>query len=325
MTPSRRPVDVSVVIVNWNAIDYLRDCLRSIVEQTRDCYYEVIVADNASTDGSQAMLRSEFPWVHVCFNETNLGFAGANNQAMAVARGRYVLLLNPDTLILDRAIDRCVAYADALRGERVAVLGCQVWEDADTIQNTCFQFPSPLNILLTTLGLTRRHPRSKFLSRAEMGWWDRRDERDVDVVSGMFMLVRRDAIDQVGVMDDSYFMYAEEADWCYRFWSHGWTCRFTPRARIMHLEGGGKSTQRSAHVSAHMYVQLQKSILQFHRKNRGLLSWGLAQAVYAVVMPIRSAAFALLARLGRGDGWRLKSLQATAAARYHLLRIESQP
>jgi GT2 family glycosyltransferase len=324
VTPPADPVDVSIVIVNWNARDYLRDCLRSIAEQTRECSYEVIVADNRSTDGSQEMLRSEFPSVQAILNEENHGFAGGNNQGLAVARGRYVLLLNPDTLVLDGAIDKCVAHADALADAGVGVLGCQVWEDEDTIQKTCFQFPSPLNILLTMLGLTSRYPASRFLGRSEMGWWDRGDEREVEVVSGMFMLVRREALEQVGPMDEGYFMYGEEADWCYRFWKAGWKCRFTPRARIMHLEGGGKSTQRSAGVSAQMYVQLQKSILRFHRKNRGALSYALAQAIYAVVMPLRSAAFGLMALPGRSERRRLQFVQATAATRYHLLRSEPQ-
>jgi GT2 family glycosyltransferase len=313
--------DVSIVIVNWNAKAYLGDCLRSIAEQTRACSYEVIVVDNASQDGSQAMLRSEFGEVTAILNEANAGFAGANNQGIAVARGRYVLLLNPDTLILDGAIDTCVAYADELRDARVGVLGCQVWEDAETIQKTCFRFPSPLNTLLNMLGLTQRYPHSRFFGRSEMGWWDRRDEREVEVVSGMFMLVRREALEQVGPMDAGYFVYAEEADWCYRFWQHDWRCLFTPRARILHLDGGGKST---ALVSAKMYVQLQKSLLLFHRKNRGLLSWALAQAVYAVVMPLRSAALALPALVGGSGRRRGKFRQALAATRYHLFRIEPQ-
>jgi GT2 family glycosyltransferase len=321
MSTTTEQPDVSIVIVNWNAQDYLRDCLRSIAEQTRACTYEAIVVDNASRDGSQEMLRSEFPDVTAILNEANAGFAAANNQGIAVSRGRYVLLLNPDTLILDGAIDTCVAYADELRDARVAVLGCQVWEDADAIQKTCFRFPSPLNTLLNMLGLTQRYPRSRFFGRAEMGRWDRRDERDVDVVSGMFMLVRREALDEVGPMDPDYFIYAEEADWCYRFRQHGWRCVFTPRARIMHLEGGGQSTKL---VSARMYVQLQKSLLQFHRKNRGPVSWALAQAVYAVVMPLRSAALAGPALLGRSARGRGKFRQALAATRYHLFRIEPQ-
>jgi GT2 family glycosyltransferase len=315
-------IDVSILIVNWNAKNYLRNCLRSIIEQTRAYTYEIIVADNDSDDGSQEMLRTEFPSVRTIFNDSNPGFAGGNNQCMELARGRYVLLINPDTLVLDGAIDTCIEYADSLRDTKVGVLGCQVWEDEDTIQKTCFMFPSPLNTLLTMSGMTRRFTKSKFLSRSEMRWWDRRDEREVDVVSGTFMLVRRDALEEVGPMDDSYFMYAEEADWCYRFREHGWSSLFTPRARIMHLEGGGKSTQRDDLVSANMYVQLQKSLLRFHRKNRGLVSWLLAKSVYAVVMPLRAAVFGVLAVIARNDRWRLKSLQSVAATRYHLLRIE---
>jgi GT2 family glycosyltransferase len=314
-------VDVSIIIVNWNAMTYLRNCLRSIAQETRVCTYEVIVVDNDSDDGSQEMIRAEFPDVTAVLNERNVGFAGGNNQAMRMARGRYILLLNPDTLVLNGAVDTCVAYADELRDERVGVLGCQVWEDEATIQKTCFQFPSPLNTLLTLLGLTRRFPRSRFLSRSEMRWWDRRSEREVDVVSGMFMLVRRDAVEEVGLMDEGYFMYAEEADWCYRFWRSGWRCLFTPRARIMHLEGGGKS---SALVSAKMSVHLQKSVLRFHRKNRGRVAWALAQGMYAVLMPIRAVAFGLLALVGRSERWRAKYRQAAAATRYHLLRIEPQ-
>ena len=296
----------------------------SIIEQTRETSYELIVVDNDSTDGSQQMLAEEFPGVIGILNRYNRGFAAANNQGLRRARGRYVLLINPDTLVLDGAVDKCVAYADELDGRRVAVLGCQVWEDADTIQRTCFRFPSPLNILLDMLTFTSRFPRSRFLGRSEMGSWDRCDEREVDVVSGVFMLVRRDALDDVGPMDDRYFMYAEEADLCYRFWKHGWRCLFTPRARIMHLEGGGRSTQRNALVSANMYLQLQKSLLRFHRKNRGPVDWALTQAVYAVVMPIRAAAFAILALGGRGDERRVKLRQAVTATRYHLLRIEPQ-
>jgi GT2 family glycosyltransferase len=324
MDPAVAPIDLTIVVVNWNARAYLRGCLRSIIEQTRESSYEIVVVDNNSTDGSQEMLAAEFPDVIGILNEDNRGFAAANNQALRLARGRYVLLINPDTLVLDGAIDECVAYADELSGQRIGVLGCQVWEDTDTIQKTCFRFPSPLNTLLDLLTCTSRFPQSRFLGRSEMGSWDRCDEREVDVVSGTFMLVRSDALEDVGPMDDRYFMYAEEADWCYRFWARGWRCLFTPRARIMHLEGGGRSTQRSAAVSANMYLQLQKSLLRFHRKNRGLLDWALAQAVYAVLMPIRAAVFAVLALVGRRDDRRVKLLQAVTVTRYHLLRIEPQ-
>jgi GT2 family glycosyltransferase len=314
-------VDVSIVIVNWNACAYLRNCLRSIAEHAHARTYEVIVVDNNSSDGSQEMLRTEFPDVIAVLNEDNPGFAGGNNQGLRIARGRYVLLLNPDTLVLDGAIDTSVECADTLRDRKVGVIGCQVWEDAATIQKTCFRFPSPLNTFLNLLGLTRKFPNSRLLGRAEMGWWDRRDEREVEVVSGMFMLVRREALEQVGPMDEGYFMYAEEADWCYRFWQAGWKCLFTPRARIMHLDGGGKSAEQ---VSAKMYVHLQKSILRFHRKNQGMLAWALAKVFYAVLMPTRAATFGLLTLVDRSERRRAQYVQTAAATRYHLLRIEPQ-
>jgi GT2 family glycosyltransferase len=122
-------------------------------------------------------------------------------------------------------------------------------------------------------------------------------------------------------MDEGYFMYAEEADWCYRFWKSGWKCLFTPRARIMHLEGGGKS---SALASAKMFVHLQKSVLRFHRKNRGVVAWAFAKSLYAVLMPSRAAMFGLLSMLGGNERWRAKYLQTAAATRYHLLRVEPQ-
>jgi hypothetical protein len=314
-------IDVSVIIVNWNALAYLRDCLRSIIDETRTCRYEIIVVDNHSSDGSQAMLCSEFPGVTAILNEENAGFASGNNQALRIARGRYLLLLNPDTLVLDGAIDKCVAYADELREAKVGVLGCQVWEDATTIQKTCFQFPSPLNTMLNLLGLTRRFPQSRFFGRSEMRWWDRCDEREVDVVSGMFMLVRREAFEQVGLMDAGYFMYAEEADWCYRFWQAGWSCRFTPRARIVHLDGGGKSSDQ---VSSQMFVHMQKSLLRFQRQNRGIVAWASVKAMFAAAMPARAATFGLLALVGRSERWRARYRQTAAATRYHLLRVEPQ-
>src|SRR6476659_1197099 len=128
-------LDVSVVVVNWNAEQFLRECLRSIEDETR-AEYEIIVVDNASRDNSLKMLRHEFPNVAVIANKDNKGFAAANNQGIALARGRYILLLNPDTVILRGAIDKTVAFADARPG--VGCVGCQVLEDAQTIQRTCF-------------------------------------------------------------------------------------------------------------------------------------------------------------------------------------------
>ena len=200
-------MDVSVIIVNWNTCDVLRDCLASVYANTKNIAFEVIVVDNASSDGSVDMIRSEFPHVKLIANSGNRGFAGANNQAIAVANGRYVLLLNSDTLILDNAIFKTVAFADT--HPEAAVVGCKVLNPDRTLQRTCFMYPSILNMFLSATYLYKLFPRSKFFGRERMSWWDRNDTREVDVVTGCFMLVRRGAIEQVGLMDERFFVYGE--------------------------------------------------------------------------------------------------------------------
>jgi GT2 family glycosyltransferase len=310
-------LDVSVVIVNWNTRDMLRDCLRSVYEQTKDIAFEVIVVDNASADGSAAMVRTECPQTVLIDNRDNRGFAAANNQAMAVGRGRYVLLLNPDTLVLDGAVQKTVAYADA--HPDVGVLGCQVWENESVIQRTCFRFPSVWGTFIQAVGLYRLFPRSRLLGREKMGDWNRDDERNVDVVSGMYMLVRREAIEAVGVMDEDYFVYGEETDWCCRFWKAGWRCVFAPIARIIHRDGGSKSTEQ---VSVRMFVQMQKSLLIFQKKQRGTLSWFGVKTIYTVSAFLRFPYFAVRSTLGRNGPPSRKAAQSLAALKFHLLGVE---
>jgi len=228
--------DVSIIVVNWNTCDLLRECVRSVLAATQSVAYEVIVVDNGSHDGSVAMLEREFPSVRIVANGSNLGFAAANNQGIAVARGRYILLLNSDTVVMTAAIERTIAFAD--RHPDAAAIGCRVLNPDGSLQQTCFMFPSLLNQFLFATYLYRLFPRNRFFGREQMSWWDRDDSRQVDVVTGCYMLVRRESIDDVGRMDDQFFMYAEETDWCYRFHARGWTCRFTPEPTIIHIGGG---------------------------------------------------------------------------------------
>ena len=305
-------MDVSIVIVSWNTRDILSDCLRSVFEQTKEVSFEVFVIDNSSHDGSADMVRAEFPRVKLIENAQNRGFAAASNQGLRLASGRYTLLLNPDTLILDDAISRCVRYAD-LHSD-VGVVGCQVLEDENRISNTGFSFPTPLNLFLALSGLSRAFPRSRLFGRPELGWWDRDSEQDVDVVAGMFMLVRREAIAQVGLMDKSYFVYSEETDWCYRFSRAGWRRVFTPSARIVHLDGGGKSTSQ---VSSKMFVQMQKSSMIYHRKNLGLAAWASVKGIYVVSNAVRMVLWFASSIINRDPHTRNKSAAAKAALRYH--------
>ena len=273
-------MDVSVIIINWNTKEILRDCLTSVYEQAGDVDYEVIVVDNASTDGSVEMVKSDFERVVLIDNAENRGFATANNQGIAVAKGRYVLLLNSDTVVLDGAIAKTVDFADAHR--RAGVTGCRVLNSDGTLQPTCFMFPSVLNMFLSSTYLYKLFPKSRFFGRERMTWWDRSDVREVDVVTGCFMLVRREAIDQVGAMDERFFMYAEETDWCYRFKKSGWQVMFTPAGQIVHL--GGQSTAKRPVA---MIVQLRLSILTFIKKHSGWVAQLTARFLTALFFAVR--------------------------------------
>lgn len=253
--------DVSVIIVNWNTRDILRNCLTSVYAQTETMVFEVIVIDNASSDGSAAMVKQEFPQVRLIENTQNRGFAAANNQGMQFAKGRYVLLLNSDTVVLDGAIQKTLAFAD--QHPQAAVVGCKVLNPDRTLQPTCFMFPSLLNLFLSATYLYKVFPRSHFFGRERMTWWDRDEVRRVQVVTGCFMLVRQEAIRQVGMMDEGYFMYAEETDWCWRFLKAGWENLFYPDACIIHLGG-----QSSKQVKVRSIVQLRLGVLLFFLKNK---------------------------------------------------------
>jgi GT2 family glycosyltransferase len=276
-------MDISVIIVNWNTRDILRDCLSSVFKQTQGTEFEVIVIDNGSSDSSIQMVKVEFPQVTVIANIENRGFAAANNQGVVIAKGRYVLLLNSDTIILDDVIKKTVLFADTHR--EAAVVGCRVLNPDMSLQPTCFMFPSVMNMLLSTTYLCKLFPKSYFFGREQMTWWDRSDVRDVDVVTGCFMLVRQQAIEQVGLMDERFFVYGEETDWCYRFKKAGWKVLFTPDAQIIHF-----GRQSSKQVPSQMTLQLKGSILRFIDKHHSLLEYRLACVLvwlfFAVRVPI---------------------------------------
>jgi GT2 family glycosyltransferase len=314
VSDAQRPAlvpDVSIVIVSWNVRELLRDCIRSIEKETRRAH-QIIVVDNNSRDGSADMVRAEFPNVRLIANRDNRGFAAANNQGLAVASGRNVLLLNPDTLVLDGAIDTMLAWLE--RHPDVGCVGCQVLESETDVQLTCFSDPGPLNLILAETGLHRILAASRFFGRPFYAGWDRRDERDVDVVSGMFLLLPWRVVDEVGPMDDAFFIYSEEADWCRRIRDAGYRCVFAPVAQICHREGGGRST---ALMRPKMYVQLQQSRLIYIRKHYGLVGRAVAQTTLLVSMLARAAVFGIASLATPRREAHARSRLAWAAARFH--------
>jgi GT2 family glycosyltransferase len=258
-------LDVSIIIVSWNTRDILRECLRSVYQETREISFEVIVIDNASSDSSAGMVKEEFPQVILIGNSENKGFAAANNQGMRLANGLYILLLNPDTIVLDGAIQKSVAFA--AQCPKAAVVGVRNDRPDGTLTKNCFQFASVQNLIISSFGLHRLFPNSRFWGRERLLWWDYLTIREVDVVAGCYMLVRREAIDQVGMMDEAYFMYGEEMDWCWRFKRAGWGILYYPDAKIIHY--GGLS---AAQNPVGMQMEHRKSYLRFIERRQGRIA-----------------------------------------------------
>jgi N-acetylglucosaminyl-diphospho-decaprenol L-rhamnosyltransferase len=249
---------LSIVIVNWNTCDLLAQCLSSIEQHPPPDACEVWVVDNASADGSAYMVRERFPGVHLIENRRNVGFAAANNQAIRRSQGRYVLLLNSDTEVQPGALPALVAFMDAQ--PRAGAAGARLLNADGTLQPSCHPMLTPGREFWRLLFLERLWPRATY----PMHRWDRETPRPVEVIKGACLLLRREALDRVGPLDEGYFMYTEEVDFCYRLAQAGWQLWWVPRAEVIHHEA-----QSSRQAAARMYLQLYRSKVQFYRKFGG--------------------------------------------------------
>lgn len=285
-------MDLSIVIINWNTRDMLRDCLQTVFAGLGDLNAEVIVVDNASTDGSGLMVATEFPQIRLISNVANRGFAAANNQGFAAAKGRHVLLLNSDTLVLGAVLPAMVDFMDA--HPAVGIMGPRVLNRDGTMQVSATGFPTLGRLVAQTLGLNR----FKAFDGYRMAQWDRRSQREVEVISGCCMLVRGSALQKVGPLDADFFFYGEETDWCRRFADAGWQVVFAPVGEIVHFGGGSVRS-----LNHKRDVMLTEGTVRLHRKHGGLLA-GLA--CYALLFGFN---------LSRAALWGLLSVKGGAAAR----------
>jgi asparagine synthase (glutamine-hydrolysing) len=226
--------DLSVVIVNWNTREILRDCLASVTEHLAAIPHEVVVVDNASSDGSADMVAADFPSVRLLRNSENAGFGVANNQAMRVARGEWLLLLNSDTRLVD---DSVVELLRRAREEpRLGVAHCRLLFPDGRLQHTTYRFPSLRMAAIEDLGLYKLLGKRRTGEMLLNGYWDHDTERDVDWVAGAFMLIPREVFERTGGFDQRLFMYGEDLEWCQRINEAGWRIRFYPQASIVHLD-----------------------------------------------------------------------------------------
>ena len=232
--------ELSILIVSYNTADMTLACLDSVVAETRATRYEIIVVDNASSDGSADAIAAAHPEARLIRSNQNMGFARANNIAAEIAKGNLLLLLNPDTVVLDGAIDRLVAFAKA-RPKAQIWGGRTVFPDGSLNPSNCWRRMRLWNLLCRAAGLTGLFPHSKFFNAEAYGGWQRDSEREVDIVTGCFFLIERRFWQILGGFDLLFFMYGEEADLCLRARRHGARPRITPNARIVHY--GGASEQ----------------------------------------------------------------------------------
>jgi hypothetical protein len=256
-------LDLSIVVVNWNVRELLRRCLSSVYRAAgASLELEVIVVDNASTDGSVAMLGEGFPQVHLIANDENLGFTKGNNQAIAQSQGRYVLLLNPDTEVVGDALSTMVQYLEA--HPRVGVLGPQLLNPDGSVQSSRRRFPTLATAFLESTVLQQWFPHNRVLEHYYIR--DRGDDevQEVDWVVGACLLARRQAIEQAGLLDEGFFMYSEEMDWCRRFKEQGWQAVYLPKAQVIHHEA--KSSEQ---VKPLQHIQFQRSKVLYFRKHQG--------------------------------------------------------
>jgi GT2 family glycosyltransferase len=264
-TPARASEvpDVSILIVSWNVKELLRDCLRTLKQNAGDVRYETIVVDNQSHDGSPEMIRSEFPWVKFIEPHANLGFGRGNNLAFEQARGRWTLLLNPDTVVLDRAIEKLVKFADA-NPQAGAVGGKTLKADLSLERSCVWGSPGMWPMICKSVGLQLIFKNSRLFNREAMDWWPRDTVREVDVITGCFLMIRRDVYEQSGGFDPRFFMYAEEVDLCWRIKKMGWKLMFTPDAQIIHLVG-----ESAAKAKPNRVYHLHLALLKLYRKHYG--------------------------------------------------------
>lgn len=297
-------MELSIIIINWNSQNFVRACLASIREHAAALEHEVIVVDNASYDGCEQMVKSEFPQVTFIQSDRNLGFAQANNLAFAHSRGRIVLFLNPDTEIHAAALQKLVAALHSI--PTAGMVGAHILNSDLSLQTTCVTaLPSILNQALSSRHLRRAFPKWRIWGMRPL-FEDPRSAVPVEAISGACMMARRDVIDQVGGFSTEYFMYSEDMDLCVKIARAGWNIYYVPDAKIVHHAAGSSSSRQESNFSSIMIRESALRFMELHRGNAYAIWYRSSMAfaaacrilllILALPVAIRPAGRSLLAR-----------------------------
>ena len=267
-------MDVSIIVVNWNTKDLLLDCLKSIYDTTTGLDIEVIVVDNGSQDGSSKVVKDTFPQVKLIQNSENKGFARANNQALSNAAGRYILLLNSDAVLTDGSLAGLVTFMDKTPDAGVAA--CQYLNRDGSKQNSFDNFPTLATELLNKSLLKILFPK-KYPSKKK----EYHEPMEVDSTIGACMIVQKEAIKQVGMLDEDYFFFLEETDWCFRMHEAGWKIYHLPHIKVYHLQGQSKEKNPSK-----AWIEYYRSSYIFFKKRRSIFSYYTLRITRIFKLPI---------------------------------------
>lgn len=268
---SHPEIDLSIIIVNWNTRELTRQCLRSLREACDGLRTEIIVVDNASADGSTEMVELEFPEARLIRNPVNAGFAKGNNIGLRIAAGRYIALINSDVTVPPGCLQTVLGYMN--QNPAVGMSGPKMLTPGREVGASCMRRPSLAIWLAHALGLSSRITSASL--HMEKFYPDGPEE--VDVLNGWFWLVRKEALDKVGFLDEQFFMYGEDIDWCHRFWDQHWKIVYLPQAEAVHYGGGS-----SARAPVRFYVEMQRANMQYWRRYHNRLS----QIAYVVVVAL---------------------------------------
>lgn len=282
--------DLSIVIVTWNNEHEIADCLQSIRDHADGLECEVWVVDNASRDGTCGLIREQFPEARLIANPDNRGFPAANNQALERATGRYTLILNPDTILHPGTLRACVDYLEA--HEETGAVGCRlIYADGETQYDCARRFPDLLTVFVESFYLHMLLPRLPLLGGTHMRHWDHLDSRDVECLSGSFMLVRSEIVRELGGMNTDVFMFYEDMDFCYRIRQAGWKIHYLASAVTVHLHGASKSGTVSSLNGPTLWT--------FFHQHRGAAPAALCRVILLMRAVVRLAAGGLLTPLFR--------------------------
>lgn len=254
-------MDISIIIVNYNTKDLLKQTINSVINSTHGIDYEIIVVDNASKDGSIEMVKEQFPGILLIDNNKNLGYAKANNMGIKKAKGRYILLLNSDTVVLENCLKDCAMYMD--ENKDIGALGCRVELLNGELDRACKRgFPTPQASLYYMLKLDKLYPNSKRFGQYNLTYLCNDEINEVDVLVGAFMMVRNEAILKVGLLDEKFFMYGEDIDWCYRIKEAGYKNIYYPKTKIIHYKGATSKKRRFMTI-----YEFHRSMYLFYNKH----------------------------------------------------------